>query len=96
VSQTGDKAQINTFVSHMIGMLIDYDRRKNAHLVETLSAILSGGSLRSVADELFIHTKTLLFRKHHIEEILGESLDDPTVRQNLALALQLNEINGGR
>ena len=69
----------------------DWDMR--SHLVETLAAILGGQSLRSVADELFIHTKTLLFRKHRIEEILGESLEDPAVRLNLALALQLHRLN---
>jgi DNA-binding PucR family transcriptional regulator len=77
-----------------LGQLIDYDRQKNGHLVETLAAILEGQSLRSVADSLFIHTKTLLFRKHRIEEILGESLEDSAVRLNLALALQLHELNG--
>ena len=50
--------------------------------------------MRSVADELFIHTKTLLFRKHRIEEILGESLEDPAIRMNLALALQLQALKG--
>lgn len=93
LSQNGEKAQVETFIAHTIGKLIEYDRQKSSHLVETLAAILNGQSLRSVADELFIHTKTLLFRKHRIEEILGESLEDPAVRLHLALALQLHELN---
>jgi len=93
LSRNGERAQVETFIAHTIGKLIEYDRQKNSHLVETLAAILGGQSLRSVADELFIHTKTLLFRKHRIEEILGESLEDPAIRMNLALALQLHELN---
>ena len=94
LSKTGDKDQVDVFVTHMIGVLIDHDRKKNSHLVETLAAILSGATLRSVADELFIHIKTLMFRKHHIEKLLGESLEDASVRMNLTLALQLHELSG--
>jgi sugar diacid utilization regulator len=94
LSRNGEKAQTELFIKHTLGQLIDYDRQKNGHLVETLAAILAGQSLRSVADGLFIHTKTLLFRKNRIEEILGESLEDSAVRLNLALALQLHELNG--
>ena len=64
------------------------DSGKPARLWSSAAAFI-----RSVADELFIHTKTLLFRKHRIEEILGESLEDPAIRMNLALALQLHELN---
>lgn len=94
LSKTGDKEQVDAFIVHMLGVLIDHDRKKNSHLVETLAAILSGATLRSVADELFIHIKTLMFRKHHIEELLGESLEDASVRLNLTLALQLHELSG--
>ena len=61
--------------------------------METLEAILQETSLRGAADSMFIHTKTLLFRKHKIEELLGESLDDPAVRLNLMLAMQLYELS---
>ena len=90
--QTGDKAQIEVYISHMLGSLIAHDREKNSHLMETLAAILGAASLRSAADELYVHSKTLLFRKRHIEELIGESLDDPTVRLNLTLAMQLHTL----
>jgi len=90
--RSGDKAQLDVYISHMIGKLIDHDREKGGHLLETLAAILGAASLRSAADELFVHSKTLLFRKRHIEELLGESLEDPTVRLNLMLALKLHTL----
>ena len=92
--RNGDRSQIDLFIQHTLGKMIEYDREKNAHLVETLVAIMKGKSLQRVAEELFIHPKTLLFRKHRIEEILGESLDNPVLRMNLELALQLNELRG--
>ena len=94
LSRHGEKEQVETFIAHTLGKLLEYDRDKHSHLVATLAAILKGQSLRSVADELFIHTKTLLFRKHRIEELLGESLEDSAVRLNLALAMQLHELKG--
>ena len=66
-----------------------YDLQKNGHLLETLAAILKEPNLRGAAEALFIHTKTLMYRKQQIEELLGESLDDPAIRLNLMLALQL-------
>ena len=92
--RNGDRSQIDLFIQHTLGKMIEYDRERNAHLMETLLAILKGKSLHSVAEELFVHPKTLLFRKHRIEEILGESLDNPVLRMNLELALQLNELRG--
>lgn len=94
LARNGDRSQIDLFIRHMLGKLLDYDREKNAHLVVTLVAILQGRSLHSVAEELYVHPKTLLFRKHRIEEILGESLDNPLLRMNLELAFQLNELRG--
>ena len=72
-----------------LGKLVEYDLQKNGHLLETLAAILKEPSLRGAAEALFIHTKTLMYRKQQIEELLGESLDDPAIRLNLMLALQL-------
>ena len=96
LARNGDRSQIDLFLRHTLGKLLDYDREKNAHLAETLAAILKGRSLHSVAEELFVHPKTLLFRKHRIEEILGEPLDNPRLRMNLELAFQLHELRGKR
>ena len=96
LARNGDRAQIDLFLRHTLGKLLDYDRERNSHLAGTLAAILKGRSLHSVAEELFVHPKTLLFRKHRIEEILGESLDNPMLRMNLELAFQLHELRGKR
>lgn len=95
LSRHGERPQVEAFIRHSLGRLIDYDRQNNAHLMETLAVILNESSLRSAAEALYVHTKTMLFRKNRIEEILGDSLDDPAVRLNLTLALQLYELRKG-
>jgi len=87
-----DKEQIETFIAQSIGKLIEYDRQKDGHLIDTLQVILNGQCMRCEAAELFVHPKTLQFRKRRIEEILGESLDNGSVRLNLSLALQMHEM----
>lgn len=44
---------------------------------------------------MYIHPKTLLFRKNRIEQLLGVTLDDGGVRMNLSLALQLYGLRYG-
>lgn len=93
LSRQKERGYVDSYLKHTLGKLVEYDTKKNGHLMETLEAILQEPSLRGAADSMFIHTKTLLFRKHKIEELLGESLDDPAVRLNLMLAMQLYELS---
>lgn len=95
LSRQKDRRYVDVYLQHTLGKLVDYDKHKNGHLLETLTAILKEASLRAAAEVLYIHTKTLLFRKQKIEELLGESLDDSAVRLNLLLALQLNDVKQG-
>lgn len=93
LSRQKERGYVDSYLKHTLGKLVEYDNKKNGHLIETLEAILQEPSLRGAADAMFIHTKTLLFRKHKIEELLGESLDDPAIRLNLMMALQLYELS---
>ena len=89
LSRQKDRRYVDLYLQHSLGKLVEYDQQKNGHLLETLAAILRENSLRVAAESLYVHTKTLMFRKQKIEEILGESLDDPAIRLNMLLALQL-------
>ena len=89
LSRQKDRRYVEVYLQQTLGKLVEYDLQKNGHLLETLAAILKEPSLRGAAEALFIHTKTLMYRKQQIEELLGESLDDPATRLNLMLALQL-------
>lgn len=68
--------------------LTDYDRDRDAALVETTAQyLLRFGDVRRAAHELHIHPNTLRYRLRRAEELLGMSLDDPQAR--LLLQIQL-------
>lgn len=96
LSRQKDRGQIEGFLHYTLGKLVEYDQRKRGRLIETLEMILRETNFREAAEAMSVHPKTLLFRKNKIEEILGESLEDPVVRMNLLMALQLNELDHGK
>ncbi|WP_346354458.1 helix-turn-helix domain-containing protein [Azotosporobacter soli] len=77
------------FIQRQLGPLLEYDERKGTELVGTLAEILRNGNLKLVADHLFLHHKTVVFRKKRIEELLKCSLDSFETRMALVTALKL-------
>ncbi|SDH87396.1 PAS domain S-box protein [Desulfosporosinus hippei] len=80
------------FVRKMIGCIIDYDKEKGSDLLITLEEILQSNNLKDAANRLYIHYKTLVFRKRRIEEILGVSLESVDTRLALAAAIKLHRL----
>lgn len=89
----GGKEHAAGYVQKMIGPLLDYDREKRADLLSTLEAILQSGSLKEAAQRIFLHHKSLTFRKQRIEKILGVSLDSFETKLALAAAIKLHKLN---
>jgi sugar diacid utilization regulator len=77
------------FIERMVGKLLDYDRANNTDLMITLKNIIKSSNLKVVAEEMFLHHKTIVSRKQRIESILGTSLEAFEVRFNIAIALHL-------
>ncbi|KAA1427709.1 PucR family transcriptional regulator [Nocardioides antri] len=64
-------------------------------LLETLAAFLrQHGSRGETAAELGVHRNTVRNRLEHIESLLGASLDDPRVRVDAWVALQVSPTGG--
>jgi len=80
------------FVKKMVGPLIEHDLEKGSDLLITLEEILQNNNLKDAANKLFIHYKTLFFRKQRLEKILGVSLDNVDVRLALATAIKLHKL----
>ncbi|WP_296233474.1 PucR family transcriptional regulator [Pseudomonas sp. UBA4617] len=83
-----DRSLIDDFVSRTLGPLIA-PGRKHAHaLVHTLDALLmeNGNALRA-AQRLGLHRNTINQRIVRIEQLCGQSLDDPLFRMNASVAL---------
>jgi len=89
--------ELERFMRRWIGVLIDYDEKRNADLTVTLAALLDGRGLRQASERLVIHVSTLKYRIKRINEILGLNYHDPEIAFNLALAVRLFKISrGGR
>lgn len=82
-----DLADVDSFVREWLGSLLDYDARKGADLVHTLTQYLEhGGNYDATAAQLSVHRSTLKYRLQRIRELTGADLNDPDVHFNLQLA----------
>lgn len=91
-----DGTEIERFVHDWLGALIDYDSRRNADLVPTLSHYLEcGGNYDQAAAALLIHRSTLRYRLQRIREITGFDLADVDQRLNLHLATRAQKVLEG-
>jgi sugar diacid utilization regulator len=78
---------VERYVEQWLGALLDYDERRGADLVGTLSAYLElGRSHEATAKALTVHRSTLKYRLQRIAEISGRDLADPDTAFNLQLA----------
>jgi sugar diacid utilization regulator len=82
-----DLTDVDSFVREWLGSLLDYDARRKAELVHTLTQYLEhGGSYDATAAVLSVHKSTLKYRLQRIRELTGLELNDPDVHFNLQLA----------
>lgn len=83
---------IATLADSTIGRLVEYDQTRDGNLLLTLKYILEGESLKAVAQKLYIHPNTAIWRKHRIEELLRMSLDKMDTKVTLLLHLKIWEL----
>jgi sugar diacid utilization regulator len=84
-----DGQDAEEFIERMVGKLIAFDYENGTDLLITLEKILQASNLKVVAEEMYMHHKTIVSRKQRIENILETSLDTFDVRFNIAIALHL-------
>lgn len=93
--QCSNEKNLKRFVSRKLGELIKHDRLNKSNLVETLKVYLEMDcNIKATADELFIHPKTVVYRRNQIEEILNVSLSDVEAKFSLFMALKIKDIHG--
>ena len=88
-----NKEFICQFIDSKIGKIIRYDQEKNTELLETLEELIYVDNLKKVAEKLYLHHKTVVFRKQRIEQILEVSIDSFDVKMTLATAIKLYKLN---
>ncbi len=88
-----DKNELSYYAKEVLGPLVEYDLQHKTHLLQTLEELIANcGKQKATADKLFIHTKTLAYRKKKIQEILNISLDDAEAIFNVSMAVKIMKI----
>jgi DNA-binding PucR family transcriptional regulator len=86
-AEVEETASVERFVRTWLGPLLDYDARKPADLVLTLSRFLElGQAYDATSQALAIHRSTLKYRLQRIREISQRDLSDPDTQFNFQLA----------
>ncbi|MCD7778440.1 MAG: PucR family transcriptional regulator ligand-binding domain-containing protein [Clostridiales bacterium] len=87
-----NKSPLEDFVNYVLGGILDYDRKNNTELVDTLSVYLKNNCIiTNTAKALFTHKNTVKYRIQRIEEITGRSLSDPYSKNELYNAVIIRE-----
>jgi sugar diacid utilization regulator len=90
LAELSESPTVKSFIYSTLGKLLEYDKKHQTELVETLKTYFSTGESKAkTAEKLYIHLNTLKYRLHKIEEILGLKLSDPDVSFRLKLAVRL-------
>lgn len=93
ISNYPDSTELHNYVNETLGALIGYDVKNNTKFLYTLEMLLNHhGNHAETASKLFIHPKTLAYRKNRIEDILGISLDNAENVFNLSMALKARRV----
>lgn len=92
-----DLDAVERFVRERLGVLLDYDSRKNSDLVRTLTLFLeNGGNYIATAEALHVHPSTLKYRLQRIRDISRYDLNDPETRFSLELSTRAWQTVGAR
>jgi DNA-binding PucR family transcriptional regulator len=86
---------LRTFVTELLGPLLEYAQSRETPLLETLEALAAARWVRRAASrELGIHINSMSYRLERIEALTGLSLDDPETRVAIAIALRARAMLG--
>ena len=87
------QSELNDFYQETLGPLLNADTRNDGTLLDTLEGYFHcNGNLSETARIMHLHRNSLLYRLGRIEEILGQSLDDPELRLSLQIAMKIRHL----
>jgi DNA-binding PucR family transcriptional regulator len=81
-------SNLEGFSRQMLGPLLAMKEPKRQEYFETLEALLGTDTQKAAAEKMFVHEKTIQFRKQRIESVLGCSLDNAAQRMALSMAMR--------
>jgi sugar diacid utilization regulator len=85
-----DPGELRGFIDQVLGALLAYDQRHQAHLVLTLSTFLANnGNLQATARDLSLHVNSVAYRLQRIQTIAGLNLEQAEDRLLAQVALKI-------
>jgi len=78
--------KLDTFAKNLFKPLLAHDSGTGSPLTETLTLVLTLGSVVEAAKRLYVHPNTVRYRVRRAEQILNRTLDSPTDRTALNVA----------
>ena len=91
-----DPALLDELSGEILRPLIEYDDLHDAGYVDTLESYLrNGGSIKAMADELYIHRNTILYRMSNIRSLLNCSLESAEDRMKYMIACMIRKMRFG-
>jgi purine catabolism regulator len=93
LDRLASQPEITGWLEQTLGKLIEYDRVNKSDLVRTLEIFFDTNQIaQQAASSLFVHPKTLKYRLHRIEEILGIDPFSKDQQLNFYIATKLNHL----
>lgn len=90
LGMVADHALLREMGQETLAPLIEYDRQHNAQYVETLRCYLeSNGSVQAVAEGMFTHRNTVIYRINNIKKMLNTELDTAEDRMKYRIACMI-------
>ncbi len=90
-------SELEMFYKTTVYPLIEYDRKKRTEFIPTLQAYFeTNGNLKKMAETLYTHYNTILYRLQRIQQVAGIDLRSPSDRLNLEIGLKIMNIIEGK
>ncbi|MGB9792307.1 MAG: PucR family transcriptional regulator, partial [Thermacetogeniaceae bacterium] len=84
---------LNEYIDKVLNVIEKFDREKEAGLLETFKLLLfEDGNTVNLADKLYVHRNTLLYRKKKIQQLLGEDPFSYPLKLNYQLVILLAQL----
>jgi DNA-binding PucR family transcriptional regulator len=88
-----DAALLAQMKQETLSVLEEHDRRHNSNYVETLQCYLEfNGSIQAMAQSMFTHRNTIIYRMNNIKKLLGTELATPAERLPYQIALYIRDM----
>ena len=93
LTQTADTSYLRLFVNKTLGSLMEYDRKNNTNLIQTVQSLAEHMGIRTqTAQALYLHRNTLLSRIQKIESLTGMDLSRNEDLYKISFAFKISKL----